>query len=372
MCKKIFSSSNPHFQKTMKIYERYNKYLPLLSFLAGFGWDNLTLQRIDQLIDNLQLLAYLILLGVSIILVNLIHANAIRKPIILKFSQWYPLAIQFFLGGLFSAYVVFYFQSASLSETFLFVVILFALLVANEFLENRLTNLYLQTALFFVASFSFFIFFLPVITRKMNLYMFFTGGFLSLVLVLGTLYFLKKKSAIGSGKQYQRLNGLVVAVFIALNAFYFLNWIPPVPLSLKEGAIFHHVKRVDNQYRVKYEKPKWYQFWKDSDDTFHFAPGDTVFCFASVFAPTKLRTKIYHHWQYYLPDKKKWQTTDQLDYPITGGRDGGYRGYTFKRHLKPGKWRVDVENEQRQLLGRITFTLKPIESRTYELVTEFR
>ncbi len=367
-----FLQRNPFYQKVLRLYDRYGNYFPFVSFLAGFGWDNLTLRRIDQWFDNIQLFIYLILLGICIVLVNLINSGNLKHPGLIKFSKWYPLAIQFFLGGLFSAYVVFYFHSASFTKTSLFLIILLFLLVANEFLENQLTNLYLQTALFFVAAFSFFIFFLPVLTGIMNLYMFFAGGALSVLFVMGLLFFLQKKSAIPSVRQYKRVNGLVLFLFVGLNGFYFLNWIPPVPLSLKAGEIFHHVKRVGNLYRVQYETPRWYQFWKNSDNEFHFATGDTVFCYASVFAPARLKTEIYHHWQYYNERQKKWQTTDRLSYPISGGRDGGYRGYTFKRHLQPGKWRVDVENEQKQLLGRITFTLKPVPTRQYQLKTEFR
>ncbi|MFQ5627716.1 MAG: DUF2914 domain-containing protein [bacterium] len=42
------------------------------------------------------------------------------------------------------------------------------------------------------------------------------------------------------------------------------------------------------------------------------------------------------------------------------GRDKGYRGYTFKRHVQPGDWRIDVEIETgalRQVLGRIDFEI---------------
>ncbi|RMF57633.1 MAG: DUF2914 domain-containing protein [Calditrichaeota bacterium] len=370
--KNISGKPVPLVERITAYYKKYEKYVPLLSFFAGFGWDNLTLKRIDQLIDNLQLLFYLILLATCIILVNLIQSRAVKKPLLLKYSDWYPLGIQFFLGGLFSAYVVFYFQSASVTESFLFVILLFLLLVANEFLENRLTNLYLQLSLFFIAAFSFFIFFLPVVTKKLNVYMFLLGGFISLVLVGGVLIILRKKNAIASNRQFKRVIGIIGSLYILLNGFYFINWIPPVPLSLKEGAIFHHVKRVDSRYEVQYEKPGWYEFWKNSDEEFHFAPGDTVFCFASVFAPTRLETKIYQHWQFYHPERGEWITTDRLSYPITGGRDGGYRGFTYKKNVQPGEWRVDVEDAQGRLLGRISFKVIEIPRRNYLLITEYR
>jgi len=46
---------------------------------------------------------------------------------------------------------------------------------------------------------------------------------------------------------------------------------------------------------------------------------------------------------------------------VVGGRDNGYRGYTFKRHVQPGRWRVEVRTETGRLLGRIPFELVPAE-----------
>lgn len=38
---------------------------------------------------------------------------------------------------------------------------------------------------------------------------------------------------------------------------------------------------------------------------------------------------------------------------ISGGREGGYRAYTFKQGLDPGEWRVDVEIEDGRVIGRV-------------------
>lgn len=83
-----------------------------------------------------------------------------------------------------------------------------------------------------------------------------------------------------------------------------------------------------------------------------------MFCFASVFAPTRLEEPITHHWQHWKSDQDEWTTTDRMTYRIYGGRDGGYRGYTFKKNIHPGDWRVDVINEDDQLLGRLNFSVK--------------
>ena len=339
-------------------YSRYKKYYPLLSFTGGFLWDSFTLTRIDRLSDNLILLLYLLLLSGFILLLNLVENGMIRQPLLLKYREWYPLAIQFFLGGLFSSYVVFYFQSAALTKNWLFLLILVLLLVSNEFLEKRLTNLYLQMTLFFLASFSFFIFFVPVVSGYMNYFVFLLSGLIGLLSVAGMLFLLFKKFGILQRTQVGRSLVLICGIFLLINLFYFLNWIPPVPLSMKSAGIYHHVSREGEIYRLKYETPEWYQFRKKSDNPYHYSPGDTVFCFTAVFAPTRLQKKIFHRWQWYDSKREKWQTSDRLGYQISGGRKGGYRGYTYKTHVTPGKWRVEIVTEDERILGRIGFEIK--------------
>ncbi|MEJ2636936.1 MAG: DUF2914 domain-containing protein, partial [Calditrichia bacterium] len=321
-----------HLEKTVKIYDRYRKFLPVVSFTGGFLWDSLTLTRIDRLSDNLILMAYIILLGLALILVNLHENGRLQSPFLLKYSEWYPLGVQFFLGGLFSSYVVFYFQSASLTKDWLFLAILIFLLLANEFFEKRLTNLYLQTILYSVVTFSFFIFFIPVVIGRIGVFVFLLSGLVALLFIAGLILLLNRTFKIITPVQRRNIIGLVAGLFLILNIFYFLNWIPPVPLALKSGGIYHHVVRSGNDYLLSFEKPAWYQFRKSSDNPFRYAEGDSVFCFAAVFAPTHLNTEIFHFWQHYDSRKQKWETTDRLGYAVTGGRKEGYRGFTFKRN----------------------------------------
>jgi hypothetical protein len=367
MLKGLLSPTNPYLQKITRFYNKYQRFVPVLAFLGGFGWDSATLTRIDKLFDNFFLLGYILLLGGFIILVNLVEQGVVRKPLFVKYKEWYPLVIQFFLGGLFSAYVIFYSRSAAFTKTDLFLALLVILLVANEFLRERLSNIYFQMSLYFLVCFAFFTFFLPVITKTMSVWLFIAGGILSLGMIAGCLFILWKNSAIKSREHLRRVSVVVAALYVALNLFYWLNWIPPVPLSLKHGGIYHQAERAGDFYRLQFEKPKWYEFFKKSDDTFHQAPGDVVHCFASVFAPAQLNTQIYHHWQKYSPERDVWTSTDRLSYPITGGRDGGFRGYTRKQNISPGEWRVDVETSDGRLLGRIKFEVEAIAQRDYEL-----
>jgi hypothetical protein len=153
-----------------------------------------------------------------------------------------------------------------------------------------------------------------------------------------------QREAIGVTAPAFALIGLLVG-------FYFLNWIPPVPLSLKYGGIYHEVKKTGDRFELSFDK-KWYQVWKRSNSTF---PADEpVYCFTAVFAPVDLDTTVYHHWYFRANDSRPFAHADRIPIKISGGREGGYRAYTFKQRLNPGDWRVDVETEDGRIVGRVS------------------
>lgn len=340
--------------------------LPAVFFFAGVAYDTITLSRIDRLTDNLVLLLYLSLLGLLIILTGRVElagtgsSPAAQGPLFAarlfeRVRPYYPHAIQFLLGGLFSAYTIFYSQSASLTSTAVFFAVLVALLVANELLKDRLTNLRLLVGLYALVCFSFLTFFLPVLTGAMNTLVFLFGALCS----LGAVGWVVRQIYRGLTEHPARdmlLTGAPAAGLIALLvAFYFLHWIPPVPLSLKFGGIYHQVNRQDGVYRLSFEAGTWYEFWKRSDDPFRGS--GPVYCFTAVFAPVALQTTIVHHWQHRPAGHTDvaFRTTDRIPMMIAGGREGGYRGYTTKARLDPGEWRVDVEASDGRVIGRIAF-----------------
>jgi hypothetical protein len=165
--------------------------------------------------------------------------------------------------------------------------------------------------------------------------------------------------------------GMVLAIFGLLNLFYMQNWIPPVPLSMKEGAIYRGLEWKGNVFELRYAKPEWYEFWIDSDREYLYADGDTVFCFAAIFAPTLLETNISHAWHHFDEKRHTWVKTDEISVEIEGGRDDGYRTYTLKRRVNPGRWRVDVMTENKRILGRIPFTIVPVDTPPTEFVYRY-
>jgi hypothetical protein len=88
------------------------------------------------------------------------------------------MAMQFPLGGLFSAYSVVCSRSVTLTSSAIFFALLVVLLIGNEFLRDRLSSLRLLVSLYALVCFDFFMFF-PVITGLMNMATFLIGAGLS-------------------------------------------------------------------------------------------------------------------------------------------------------------------------------------------------
>jgi len=130
-----------------------------------------------------------------------------------------------------------------------------------------------------------------------------------------------------------------------------------VPLSIREAGIYHDVRRMGAAYALTGD---------DETSLERLWPGQTIradgdgriYAYAAIFAPTELETDIHHRWQWHDPSTETWIDSGRFSYGIRGGREEGYRGYTFKTGLAPGKWRVIVETARGQELGRIPFTLE--------------
>ena len=162
--------ASPRYRLARMVYNRHENLIPPSLFLGGVGWDAATLRRIDALVDNVILALYLALLGGFIMLTAFERNDKLSLKPLKQISGWSNGAIQFLCGGLFSAYVVYYTQSASLTTASLFLLLLVGLLVANEFMWERtgVGKLYILFGVYFLAVFCYFTFFLPIVFGAMG------------------------------------------------------------------------------------------------------------------------------------------------------------------------------------------------------------
>ncbi len=332
------------------------------AFFAGFLLDSFTLRRIDLFYENLVLIIHLLISGLVIFILNTQEKEVFRKIIPQKITNLLPLVMQFSFGALFSAFFIFYSRSASFSASWPFILFLVSLMVANEIFSRGYRRFIFQLSIYFIILFSYSIFAVPVLIGEMGAIIFVFSGIVSILLFLLFVYLLSFVIKDKLITHRRLLIFVILSIYLLFNFLYFTNIIPPIPLSLKESGIYHKIERINSEkYNVLFEPAPWYFFYKNFNPVFHRVSGSTVYSYSAVFAPTKIDTKIYHLWEYFDEQKEDWVATDRLGFVITGGRDGGYRGYTTKKNIIPGRWRVSVITERNQILGYTKFKIKEIE-----------
>lgn len=352
----------------MHLYHKYERHISFTAFIVGFILDNLTLTRIDVWYDDLILAIYLGLAAGGILFFHLLDRKTNKTQFIEDALLVVLFIVQLSFGALFSGYVVFYSKSAAWWSSWLFVLLIGTLLIGNEFFKGRYARLEFQVSIFFITLFSFSIFYVPIFFDTIGAGMFILSGIISLVLIALFVRILSRIVPERVHATRRKLIGSIVVLYLTFNVLYFTNIIPPVPLSLKSIGVYHSVERDGNSYVVTTEPHPWYdvssRFWT----TIHISKGSVVYVFSSVFAPTDLNTNIFHVWYYYDGASKKWIEADRVAYDITGGRGGGYRGYSEKTNVFSGEWRVDVVTGRGQLIGREQFTV--VEEAPQDLITE--
>lgn len=323
------------------------KHLMTGAFLSGFIVDNFTLTRIDLTMTVVVLSAYLFVATLGFILISISRGGTLV-----------PYATQFAFGSLLSGYFIFFTRSASLAGSWFFILLLIIAIFGNEFLKEEYRRFELRAAMLFAAFFFFAILYVPVVLKSIGAWTFLLSGLMSLAaiwVVIGVI----SRIAPGVVRTTRRtLIATIGGLFVVVNGLYFANIIPPIPLSLKDAGVYHFVSRTEVVgYTGRAEPVKWYDVVGRYHPQFHHTQGESVFFYSAVFAPTALNTTILHEWQYYSEQQGIWKTTDRLGFQITGGRDGGYRGYSVKQSIVSGQWRVNVVTLRGQLVGRTTFTV---------------
>lgn len=350
---KVFTSllEHPRLKPTREFLLKHKRHIPAAALLLGFFWDLLTLGRPDRLFDNLVVLAYLTIAGGTILLLNLRQKRS-------EEAKNLPLIalMQFSFGNLASALLVLYGHSGTFEGSFLFFLILGGFLIGNEFLRDRYTLIRAHVGAFFLLLLAYLALVIPILLGDISTRAFLLSGLaaLSIIGIFTTALFTMSRHLVV--KNFTAIILVVAGVYGSFNFLYFTNILPPVPLALRHIGIYHSIERqADGSYFVSFERPGFFEFFNDTSNSFHAAPNTRAFCFSSVFAPAGLTAPVHHRWEY-KNTAGDWETRATIPFPISGGRDLGYRGYSIKTLDAAGEWRCNVETIRGALIGRETFT----------------
>jgi hypothetical protein len=240
-------------------YARFARPISSVSLVGGFVFNALTLTRVDMVLENFWVIAHLLVVAVCIVWINMLgnENQAEKNPS--KVNFWLVNILQFFFGGLLSAFLVFYFRSSDLSNSWPFILMLVLAFWANESLRNSYARLSFQISFFYLSLFAFTIFFVPVVAHAIGSKIFLLSGAISL-------------AAIG--------------IFMLI-----------------------------------------------------------------------LDTTIVHEWQYADPETHTWSDCERIELAVVGGRDGGFRTYSMKTGMTPGRWRVTAATLKGAVIGRVRFNV---------------
>lgn len=359
-------------KSTSELIHWYERYVSPIALIAGFLLDNyVLLNRVDVIFGNVLLLSYLVFAGVAIVFLNLIESGRLQYRLTLAIAPYLPVVIQLFFGALFSGYLSLYSRSAGVAVSWVFVLVLAFLLLGNERFRKLYLRLPFQLSIYFTALYSFFIFFLPLIFKQIGPLMFLFSGLVSIGIIalvmalLRTLIFERYMET-----RRTSIRSLIV-IIITFNVLYFSNLIPPLPLAMKEGAVYHGVVRAESAYVLQGEHQTLAARYLNTPAVYHLEQGGKAYIFTAVFAPSGLSTVLRHQWQYFNDTAEKWETRSDVKFTIHGGREGGFRGYSEKQYPEAGSWRVNVLTESGLMIGRIRFTVVRTDSMP-ELIEETR
>ncbi len=343
--------------RLLLLWKKYERHINLGGLALGFTFDLWLAKRPDSIADNILLITYLVVAGTVIVLLNIKVRRRQRdkehptEPLLLL------LLLQFCFGGLANNLLVLYGKSGTLGGSLLFIGLLAAFALGNEFLKGTYEQLRFNVAIYYFLLLTYCVIAVPTfLLHSIGATVFLLSCLLSVLLIAGFLAILffkvfKKKET----KQMVEVSGILVAILVLFTGLYFLNVIPPVPVSLKQVGIYHSLDKDGiGGYVATSEVPQWYVFWRDTDSTYHYMNDGQAYCFSAIFAPGNLSAPVVHQWQKYSSERSQWEVQSSTSFPINGGRDKGYRGWSIQT-LTPGKWRCDIETTRGQLIGRISF-----------------
>lgn len=337
-------------------YARFEGPISSISLLGGFAFDAVTLKRADSFWEIFWVVVHLLIAAACIIFINRPAQGISTSQENDNSHFWFINTLQFVFGGLLSTFLVLNFRSGSIWVSWPFFLILAAAFIANERLKNQYERLYFQLSLFFLSLFCFTILIIPVIVHAIGPFVFLISGAVSLALLYLFLRTLRSFTGVDLDAGRRPLIATIGGVFLAMNALYFLNLIPPIPLSLRDAGVYHAITRnPGGNYSVQAESPSLFRFFR-RNETFHASADTPVYAYSAIFSPTSLNATIVHQWQFYEP-KRGWTNMSRVELPVRGGRGEGYRTYSVKTGILQGAWRVNVETPSGALLGRLRFNV---------------
>lgn len=343
------------YKKLKTFYSKYERWAIPAFLIFGFIVDVITFKNLDIIIAFVLLGIHVCIAGVAIAYINIYDARWYHtSPKIRGFLRLIaPFAMQFSFGALLSAAFIFYSFSGSLFVSWPLIAVILFLMVANELFQKYYLKPNIQITVYFFLVFALFSLIFPFVFHSISPWFFVLAG-VSAVLFMYIYIYIVSKIHYPFKKKKTIFFINIFIVFISMHLLYIFNRIPPVPMSLSEVGVYHNIEHQGSNYIISQEKESLIDKITPGKK-FHTLKDQQIFVYASIFAPSKLNTTIVHNWQKFDDQTKTWKSESKLSYNISGGRKEGYRGFSVRGNVSPGRWRVLVETGRGQVMGKINF-----------------
>ena len=356
-------------------YERNERSVTVLSFVAGFLFDIVTLGRIDSWLSIGQQVVYLVVIATALTQMFLEQGGPqLELDKMFFFKRWYyqyrTAIVHFLFGSLLNLYTIFFFKSSSLLVSFSFLAFLVLLLVANESKRFKSLGLPFKFGMLSLCVLSFFAYVVPILVGSIGLLVFLSSMPVGCLPLIGLGWWVRARAPQLFPLARKQIHLPLSLVLLGFFILYYFRVIPPVPLSIPFIGVYHSVERTEQGYRLGHERPQW-RFWHNGDQDFVARPGDKVYVFFRIFSPTRFSDQVLMRW-YWKDGARGWTLQDSIPIKIVGGREQGFRGYGFKSNYQPGAWKVQIETTDAREIGRVYFDLQtgPEWPRSFEIDIE--
>jgi len=328
--------------------DRYRHLLPSVLLAGGFFVDVLTFRTLRTDVTFALLGGYALAAAAGVALGER-GSGAWRKVL--------PMVVQFAFGSLLSSAFLFYWFGGAVAASWPVMLIVVALMAFNEAFRHVFLRPSVQFGVFAFTFFSYCTLLFPYVLHSLSAWVFLLGGAVATVVSL-LLAEIATRANAAWRPLARRFRLTAVCTFAAFISLYFLNVIPPIPLSIRDAGAYHDVTVRGGEYLLEAEPENLLShLWPGQ--TLHLEQGGDgrIYAYTAIFAPTELSTTIVHAWQRYDETTKRWVDAGRSTYATRGGRQEGYRGYSYRTIQSAGRWRVIVETVRGQELGRISFTI---------------
>jgi len=355
---------------TRRLLAHLKRYFPVLAFFGGFLWDALTLGRKVKVMDFWILGAYLLAAACLAVWLARREHRAIMPPDPeagwqgqFRGLAWQApyLLLQFFFGGIFSALFILYFKSSGHLGAWLMALFLGALLVGNEFMGERYGRRFTLTwGLFGLNAILLLNFVLPHLAGSLNPAWFHASTVLGASLAQGLRW-------LSPGRPGRILPAWGVAAALALA--WNLDMIAPVPLVKRDVAVGQQFVHKEGVFALQVEAAPAWQFWREAARTVHVPEGGRLYGVSAVFAPLGVTALLEHRWEYRDPSSG-WRPVSRSRFAATGGRERGFRGYSYVSDPAVGDWRLVVATQDGRTIVVLPLAVERGEGAAENLITK--